>query len=123
MNKCIVILQYNNKVAMGASKTSLFDEQQNQTALVFKALGHPARVAIIEYLLKVKGCICNDIKDELQLAQATISQHLRELRQAGIIKGTVEGQAICYCLNYELLGQLAQYLADMGETANTEKCC
>ena len=84
---------------MGATKTDYFTEQQNELAVLTKALGHPARIAIIEYLLKVDTCICGDIVNELPLAQPTVSQHLKELKNAGIIKGNVEGTSICYCIN------------------------
>jgi len=91
-------LQYNDKV-MGASKTDGFTEQQNKLSVMAKALGHPARIAIIEYLLKVDACICGDIVDVLPLAQPTVSQHLKELKNAGLIKGNIEGTAICYCID------------------------
>lgn len=84
---------------MGATKTEHFTEKQNQIAFMAKALGHPARIAIIEYLLKVDACICNDIVNELPLAQPTISQHLKELKNIGIIKGNIEGNAVCYCID------------------------
>ncbi len=78
---------------MGATKTDHFTDRQNQIATLAKALGHPARIAIIEYLLKRKDCICGDIVNELPLAQATVSQHLKELKNAGIIKGNIDGNA------------------------------
>ena len=81
---------------MGATKTDHFTDQQNQIAIIAKALGHPARIAIIEYLLKVNACICSDIVEELPLAQPTVSQHLKELKNAGLIKGSIEGNTICY---------------------------
>lgn len=84
---------------MGASKTSLFTEKQNRLATIAKALGHPARVAIIEILLESKTCIVGSLVEELGLAQATISQHLKELKQAGIIHGTITGTSVCYCIN------------------------
>ena len=84
---------------MGATKTDCYSNQQNELAILTKALGHPARIAIIEYLIKVKSCICGDIVYELPLAQPTVSQHLRELKNAGLIKGSVEGTAICYCID------------------------
>ncbi len=93
-------MQYNNTI-MGATKTDHFTDQQNELAILTKALGHPARIAIIDYLLKVESCICGDIVNELPLAQPTVSQHLKELKNAGLIKGNVEGAAICYCLNEE----------------------
>jgi DNA-binding transcriptional ArsR family regulator len=84
---------------MGASKTDGFTERQNKLAVILKALGHPARIAIIEYLLTVDTCICGDIVDVLPLAQPTVSQHLKELKNAGLIKGNIEGTAICYCID------------------------
>jgi len=84
---------------MGTTKSENFTGQQNKIAGILKAMGHPARVAIIEYLLQVDSCICGDIVNELPLSQATISQHLKELKNAGLIKGTTEGNAICYCID------------------------
>ena len=84
---------------MGVTKTDLFAEQQNELARYAKALGHPARIAILEYLLEANACINGDLVEELGLAQATISQHLRELKELGLIQGTVEGVSVCYCIN------------------------
>ena len=86
-------------MTMGVSKTESFSAYQNELGIVAKALGHPARIAIIEYLLKVESCICGDIVNELPLAQPTISQHLKELKNAGLIKGNFEGTSICYCID------------------------
>ena len=83
---------------MGITKTELFTRDQNRTAQWAKVLGHPARIAILQYLLKQDTCVCGSLVDELGLAQATISQHLRELKEAGLITGTVEGTSICYCI-------------------------
>jgi predicted transcriptional regulator len=83
---------------MGASKTEIFTEEQNQLASVFKALGHPARIAILQRMMIANTCICGDLVDELGLAQATISQHLKELKNAGLIQGTIEGVSVCYCI-------------------------
>jgi ArsR family transcriptional regulator, arsenate/arsenite/antimonite-responsive transcriptional repressor len=91
---------------MGVTKTDLFTENQNEIATLAKAIAHPARVAIIEYLLKVNACICNDIVNELPLAQPTISQHLKELKNAGIIKGNIEGNAICYCIDEKTFSKI-----------------
>ena len=111
---------------MGITKTDAFTLNQNELATLFKALAHPARIAIIEFLLQNEKCICGDIVDELPLAQATISQHLKELKNANIIKGTIEGTAICYCLNKETLmglnekiGQIINQLS----IKNNEQCC
>ena len=84
---------------MGLSKTEIFNEKQNKIASILKALGHPARIAIIQHLIKTQACICGDLVDELGLAQATISQHLKELKNVGLIKGTIEGTSICYCID------------------------
>ncbi len=84
---------------MGVTRTDLFTEQQNELAKVAKALAHPARVAILEHLLKANACINGDLVQELGLAQATISQHLRELKAIGIIQGTIEGVSVSYCIH------------------------
>lgn len=86
---------------MGITKTEGFPQIINETALVFKALGHPARLAIIEHLIQSPSCICNDIVDQIPLAQPTISRHLAELKKVGLIQGTIEGKNICYCINDE----------------------
>jgi DNA-binding transcriptional ArsR family regulator len=84
---------------MGASKKELFTLSQNHIAKLAKALSHPARVAILEYLLKTNACVCGDLVDELPLSQSTISQHLKELKNAGIIHGDISGTSVCYCIN------------------------
>lgn len=84
---------------MGVTRSDLFTTEQNQIAQIAKALAHPARVAIIDYLLKSNACINGDLVNELGLAQATISQHLKELKNIGIIQGTIEGVSVSYCIN------------------------
>lgn len=106
---------------MGITKTDLFSENQNEIAMLAKAIAHPARVAIIEYLLKVNACICNDIVNELPLAQPTISQHLKELKNAGIIKGNIEGNAICYCINEQVFGKIQGLFSASPTIKNS--CC
>lgn len=86
---------------MGSSKTEKFTEEQNKIALFAKVFGHPARVAILQHLFKINACICGDLVNEIGLAQPTISQHLKELKILGLIKGTVEGTSVCYCINNE----------------------
>lgn len=110
---------------MGVTNTTLFTERQNAIATLAKALGHPARVAIIDYLLKVDTCICGDIVKELPLAQPTISQHLKELKNAGLIVGDIEGNRICYCINQEVLTNLQDYFAHLSSTLTKKKnnCC
>lgn len=109
---------------MGATKTDHFTGKQNSIATLIKALAHPARIAIIEYLIKVDTCICGDIVNELPLAQPTISQHLKELKNAGLIKGNVEGNSICYCINEKAIEKLQNYFGSIA--AKLEKknnCC
>jgi len=108
---------------MGATKKDFFTDQQNQIADIAKALGHPARIAIIEYLLTVDTCICGDIVNELPLAQPTVSQHLKELKNAGLIKGNIEGTAICYCINEEAFSILQNYFSNVIINATKQKCC
>jgi len=84
---------------MGLTKTQIFDVQQNELATIFKVLAHPARIAILQYISSQKGCICNDIVDEIGLAQPTISQHLKELKSIHLIEGEIDGKKVCYCIN------------------------
>jgi ArsR family transcriptional regulator len=110
---------------MGASKTGSFTERQNELAILAKALGHPARIAIIEYLIKVDACICGDIVNELPLAQPTVSQHLKELKNAGLIKGNFEGASVCYCidkLGFEKIKDFFQEVTKHLEK-NKNQCC
>lgn len=110
---------------MGATKTEHFTDKQNAIATLAKALGHPARVAIMEYLMKVDTCICGDIVNELPLAQPTVSQHLKELKNAGLIKGNIEGNAICYCIDEKALGKLQTYFTNISDKLEKKKsnCC
>ena len=84
---------------MGLTKTEIFTDKQNRLALLMKALAHPARIAIIQLLVKSNVCICGYLVEELGLAQSTISQHLKELKSVGLIKGTIDGTSICYCID------------------------
>lgn len=86
---------------MGLTKSEIFTEEQNRIAGISKVLGHPARIAIIMHLIKMQTCICSDLVEEIGLAQATISQHLKELKNSGLIKGNIEGNSICYCIDSE----------------------
>ena len=110
---------------MGASKSAEFTAEQNDISQVFKALGHPARIAIIQHLMNIKSCICNDLVGILPLSQATISQHLRELKEAEIIKGTIEGTSVCYCLNSNVFETMINTLEEFKELdqKNTKECC
>jgi len=95
---------------MGITKSEIFTNKQNKIATVFKALGHPARVAIIEHLINSRYCICGDLVEKLGLAQATISQHLKELKKVGLIKGTVEGASVCYCIDVKVWKQTQEQM-------------
>ena len=86
---------------MGITKSNIYTKQQNDLAQFFKVLGHPARIAILQHIAKQEGCICNDLVEEIGLAQATISQHLKELKAIGLIKGEVEGKKMCYCIDLD----------------------
>lgn len=108
---------------MGVSKTEHFSEYQNEIAVITKALGHPARIAIIDYLTRVGTCICGDIVNELPLAQPTVSQHLKELKNAGIIKGNIEGTAICYCIDETTLQKLTNYINSISESILSRNTC
>ena len=110
---------------MGTTKSEMFTKHQNEIATIIKALGHPARIAILEYLMKIDSCICSDIVDELPLAQPTISQHLKELKSAGIIKGNIEGTSVCYCINPEKWKEITQIFADFFKEKYESKsnCC
>jgi predicted transcriptional regulator len=84
---------------MGLTKSEIFTDKQNKLAGMMKALAHPARIAIIQYLIKANACVNGQLVEELGLAQPTISQHLKELKNAGLIQGTIEGTSVCYCID------------------------
>ncbi|NRB52274.1 MAG: winged helix-turn-helix transcriptional regulator [Saprospiraceae bacterium] len=88
------------------NKKELFTPEQNRIAGLAKALGHPARIAILEYLLKVDACICGDIVEVLPLSQSTVSQHLKALKEVGVIKGEIEGVKTCYCIDKEAWSEI-----------------
>lgn len=111
---------------MGLTKTELFSEQQNELAQIAKAFAHPARVAILLHLLKTNACINSDLVQELGLAQATISQHLRELKEADIIMGTIEGSSMNYCINakrWQEIRKLFNELFDQYCLTTNDTCC
>ena len=83
---------------MGITKSEIYEEEQNRLAMQLKAIAHPARIAILQELIKANACICGDLVEQSGLAQATISQHLKALKTAGLIQGTIEGVRICYCI-------------------------
>jgi predicted transcriptional regulator len=109
---------------MGVTKTDLFSDEQNAIALAAKAFAHPARVAIIQSLLKTNACINSDLVLELGLAQATISQHLRELKDIGIIKGSIDGSKINYCINPQRWEIIQKQFEDLFNTFQSKyNCC
>lgn len=110
---------------MGATKSDLFTKQQNDIANMAKALAHPARIAILQYLVKKNACVCGDLVEELGLAQATTSQHLKELKNAGIIQGTIEGASVCYCINPKVWKQYKELFNGFFKEVTLEegKCC
>ncbi len=95
---------------MGVTKTQIFNTTQNELAVIFKVLANPARIAILQYISKQQSCICNDIVDEIGLAQPTISQHLKELKSIQLIKGEIEGKKVCYCINIEKWQEIQELL-------------
>jgi DNA-binding transcriptional ArsR family regulator len=109
---------------MGLTKTEIFSEKQNRLASMLKVLGHPARIAILQHLIKINSCICGDLVHELGLAQPTISQHLKELKNVGLIQGTIEGTSVCYCIDprvwKQLKGMLDTFLVSYRPGEN---CC
>ena len=110
---------------MGLAKTEKFTDLQNEISLFAKVFGHPARVAILEQLFKINTCYCGDLVNEIGLAQPTISQHLKELKQLGLIKGNVEGTSVCYCIHTEnwtkMKATMLQFLNQ--DIASIENCC
>lgn len=110
---------------MGITKTEIFTAEQNRLALMLKAIAHPARLAILQSIIVSNKCICGDLVEELSLAQATISQHLKELKNAGLIKGSVEGTSICYCIDdeaWKMLKGTLNLFFDSYQGSN-QNCC
>lgn len=111
---------------MAVTKAKLFEKNQKRTAELMKALGHPARIAIIELLAERNSCICGDITDELPLAQSTVSQHLKALKKAGIIRGEIDGVRTCYCLDEKGLNEMNALFAPLLNKISTptkKECC
>ena len=118
---------FNRNIAinMGASKTMEFGTKEIAVAKYAKAFSHPARVAIMRLLLKKQTCICGDIVDELPLSQSTVSQHLKELKHAGLIKGDIDGASVCYCIDEKEWGKAKRTLNGLFEAQfiSKNKCC
>ena len=108
---------------MGVTKTQVFTAKQNRIADLAKAFAHPARVAIIQHLLKEKSCVCGDLVDVLPLAQATVSQHLKELKQIGILRGEINPPRVCYCINEVVWRETKAIFAGIFEEEVKPDCC
>ncbi len=108
---------------MGLTKTEGFTKTQLSMAAFAKALGHPARIAILQFLATQKGCICGDIVNELPLSQSTVSQHLKELKNIGLIKGDVEGPSVCYCIDEKNWLKVKNTLTDLFKNLDPKNCC
>lgn len=109
---------------MGITKTDIYTDEQNRLAVLFKVLGHPARIAILQHIINQKACICNDLVEELGLAQATISQHLKELKNIGIIQGSIEGKSVCYCIEEKVWNEIQSELVTFfKQDVNVKQCC
>jgi DNA-binding transcriptional ArsR family regulator len=111
---------------MGVTKKDLFTDEQNELAQIAKAFSHPARVAILQHLLTANACVNGHLVEELGLAQATISQHLRELKDIGIITGTIEGVSVSYCINpsrWEQVKTLFNQIFDQYINLEIDQCC
>ena len=108
---------------MGLTKSEIFTDRQNKLAGMMKALAHPARIAIVQHLIKANACICGDLVDELGLAQPTISQHLKELKNAGLIQGTIEGTSVCYCIDPKVWNQYKAAFEGFFVSFKDKNCC
>ncbi|MGI9531917.1 ArsR/SmtB family transcription factor [Lutimonas sp.] len=109
---------------MGVAKTDIFTDQQNEISLLAKAFASPARVAILQHLFKINACVCGDLVDEIGLAQATISQHLKELKHIGLIKGSIEGTSVCYCIDPEKWTKMKELMsAFLNSDLHETNCC
>lgn len=108
---------------MGLTRTEEFTKIQNDVAALAKSIAHPARIAILQHLIKSKSCICGDIVEELPLSQSTVSQHLNELKKAGIIKGNIEGPSVCYCIDEKGWKRIHKMMSDFFESYKGQDCC
>ncbi|CAM4205006.1 ArsR/SmtB family transcription factor [Aquirufa beregesia] len=121
----ITFIYRNITIDMGASKIINYTEEQILVAKYAKALSHPARMAIMQLLLTKQSCICGDIVDELPISQSTVSQHLKELKEAGLVRGQIDGVSICYCINEPEWAKLTELLGHFFEKRHvkTSSCC
>ncbi|MEP3838523.1 MAG: metalloregulator ArsR/SmtB family transcription factor [Algibacter sp.] len=109
---------------MGLAKTEMFTDEQNEIALFAKVFGHPARVSILQHLFKINACVCGDLVNEIGLAQPTISQHLKELKLLGLIKGNVEGTSVCYCIDTANWSKMKRVMLQfLDQDVSKTDCC
>jgi DNA-binding transcriptional ArsR family regulator len=108
---------------MGLTKSEEFTKTQNELAGIAKAMGHPARIAILQFLVKTKTCVCGDIVDEIPLSQSTVSQHLSELKKAGLIKGDIDGPSVCYCIDGKAWMKAKKMIGGLFDTFDDADCC
>lgn len=109
---------------MGLVKSEIFSDQQNEIASLAKAFGHPARVAILQHLFSINACVCGELVEEIGLAQATTSQHLKELKSMGLIKGSIEGASMCYCIDKENWSKMKSLVSDfLNQDLKVSDCC
>lgn len=109
---------------MGITKTAIFSDEQNEIANFAKVIGHPARVAILQRLFAIDACVCGDLVNEIGLAQPTISQHLKELKNLGLIQGTIDGTSVCYCIHKENWTKMKSIMIDfLNQDISKQDCC
>ncbi len=108
---------------MGLTKTAEFTKTQNDLAGMAKALGHPARIAILQFLIRTQSCVCGGIVDKLPLSQSTVSQHLSELKKVGLIKGDIDGPTVCYCIDEKVWDKMKASLGSLFESYKGPNCC
>ena len=111
---------------MAAAKTEVFTQKEQDLAAFAKALAHPARIAILKILAEQNECVCGKIVDVLPLAQSTVSQHLKELKNAGLIDGTIDGPKSCYCINWKAFEKFNTAFNSLFSTLkvqNEKACC
>ena len=108
---------------MGVTKSEIYTEEQNKLSIQLKAIAHPARIAILQQLIQANACICGDLAEELGLAQATISQHLKELKNAGLIQGTIDGVSVCYCIEPKAWEKLEKQLNGLFQSFKAPNTC
>lgn len=109
---------------MGITKTAIFSDEQNEIANFAKVIGHPARVAILQRLFGIDACVCGDLVSEIGLAQPTISQHLKELKNLGLIQGTIDGTSVCYCIHKENWTKMKSIMLDfLNQDISKQDCC